>query len=109
MPPRHLYNFIKKYSVTKPTFVVYCAVLSGVLYFFLSTLFGEKGLVELWKLKSRVDNREAAKQELMIKMQVKKNMVEGMNSESLDVDLLDEQARKTLGYAGKNEVVVYQE
>jgi hypothetical protein len=33
----------------------------------------------------------------------------GMNLESLDLDLLDEQARKVLGYAGKNEVVIYRE
>ena len=36
-------------------------------------------------------------------------MVDGMNSNSLDVDLLDEQARRVLGYAGKNEVVIYQD
>jgi cell division protein FtsB len=42
-------------------------------------------------------------------MQAKKNMVDGMNLESLDLDLLDEQARKVLGYAGKNEVVIYRE
>ena len=36
-------------------------------------------------------------------------MVDGMNTNSLDVDLLDEQARKNLGYVGKNEVVIYQD
>ena len=40
-------------------------------------------------------------------MQVKKNMVEGMNVESLDLDLLDEEARRALGYSNKNEVVIY--
>ena len=34
-------------------------------------------------------------------------MVDAMNSDSLDIDLLDEQARKNLGFAGKNEVVIY--
>jgi len=35
-------------------------------------------------------------------------MVEGMNVESLDLDLLDEEARRALGYSNKNEVVIYQ-
>ncbi len=45
----------------------------------------------------------------MTKMQNRQNMVDGMNLDSLDVDLLDEQARKVLGYANKNEVVIYSE
>jgi hypothetical protein len=42
-------------------------------------------------------------------MQAKKNMVDGMSLNSLDLDLLDEESRKVLGYVGKNEVVIYQE
>jgi cell division protein FtsB len=42
-------------------------------------------------------------------MHNKKNMVDKMSTDSLDLDLLDEQSRKVLGYAGKNEVVIYQD
>ncbi len=42
-------------------------------------------------------------------MQEKKNMVDGVSLDSLDLDLLDEQSRKVLGYVGKNEVVIYQD
>lgn len=68
--------------------------------------FGEKGLVTLYSLKKQIENREITKQGLSAKMKAKKNMVDGMNTDSLDIDLLDEQARKTLGYTGKNEVVI---
>ena len=68
--------------------------------------FGQKGLVEFFSLKKQIENKEIAKQGLAAKMQAKKNMVDGMNTDSLDIDLLDEQARKTLGYTGKNEVVI---
>ena len=42
-------------------------------------------------------------------MENKQNMVNGMSVESLDLDLLDEEARKDLGYAGKQEIVIYDE
>ena len=42
-------------------------------------------------------------------MENKQNMVNGMSGESLDLDLLDEEARKDLGYAGKQEIVIYDE
>ena len=35
------------------------------------------------------------------------NMVDGMSLESLDLDLLDEEARKNLGYANEKEIVIY--
>lgn len=42
-------------------------------------------------------------------MEEKQNMVDGMSADSLDLDLLDEQARKDLGYAKKSEIVIYQD
>ena len=65
--------------------------------------------MEFFALKKQIANREAIKQELLTKMQAKKNMVDGISLNSLDLDLLDEQSRKVLGYVGKNELVVYQD
>lgn len=104
-----LYNFVKKHNITKSVFVGYFIGLSAICYFIFCTVFGTKGLLEYNKLKHQVANKEIVKQDLVAKMQVKQNMVEGMNINSLDIDLLDEQARKVLGYAGKNEVIVYQD
>lgn len=42
-------------------------------------------------------------------MEDKQNMVHGMSADSLDLDLLDIEARKDLGYAGKSEIVIYHE
>lgn len=63
----------------------------------------------MMRLQAKVENKEIAKQQLQDKMQAKKNMVDGMSLNSLDLDLLDEESRKVLGYVGKNEVVIYQE
>ncbi len=104
-----LYNFVKKHNITKSLFIGYSIGIAVICYFVFCTLFGQKGYFEYRALRHQVVNKETIKQDLVNKMQAKQNMVEGMNLNSLDLDLLDEQARKVLGYAGKNEVVVYQE
>jgi len=109
MDKNSLYQFVKKHNITKPLFISYCIAFCVILYFTFFTIFSEKGLIQLFVLKKQINNKENIKQELSDKMHAKKNMVDGMNVEALDVDLLDEQARKTLGYAGKNEVIIYQD
>ena len=109
MTRNFLYNFVRRNNITKPLFVGYFIIFSVILYFSFFTIFGDKGLFTLYRLKQEIARKEAAKQELQNKMQAKKNMVEGMNLNALDLDLLDEQSRKTLGYVGKNEVVIYQD
>ncbi|NBV06324.1 MAG: septum formation initiator family protein [Proteobacteria bacterium] len=104
-----LYNFVKKHNITRSLFIIYFAGFAVVLYFASCTIFGSKGLIEYYALKHQVANKESVKAELLSKIQLKQNMVHGMNLKSLDIDLLDEQARKVLGYAGKNEVIVYQD
>ncbi len=107
MKENFLYNFVKKYQISKALFIGYFVAAFTILYFGFFIIFGDKGLIQLFVLKKQIDNKESTKQEVSAKMHAKKNMVDGMKPESLDLDLLDEQARKTLGYAGKNEVVIY--
>jgi cell division protein FtsB len=104
-----LYNFVKENNIKKPQFICYFIALALIIYFIIVTIFGEKGLFFYKSLKSQVQNKEFVKKELIGKMRTKKSMVEGMNLESLDLDLVDEQSRKVLGYVGKSEVVIYQD
>ncbi len=104
-----LYNFVKKHNITKSAFIGYFIGFAVISYFIFCAAFGSKGWLEYQALKLQVSNKESIKQDLLSKIQVKQNMVEGMNLNSLDVDLLDEEARRVLGYAGKNEVIVYQD
>ena len=66
-------------------------------------------MVKYFQLKKELQNKEFVKEGLENKMENKQNMVNGMSVESLDLDLLDEEARKDLGYAGKQEIVIYDE
>ncbi len=65
--------------------------------------------MKYFKLKRELQKKELVKEGLENKMQNKQNMVNGMSADSLDLDLLDEEARKDLGYAGKQEIVIYDE
>ncbi len=109
MKENFLYRFVIKYQISKSLFVSYFIALALIIYFCFFIIFGDKGLITLFVLQNQINNKEISRQEAANKMQNKKNMVDGMKPESLDIDLLDEQARKTLGYAGKNEVIIYQD
>ena len=104
-----LYNFVRRNRINKTTFVSYCVAISTILYFMFVSIFGDKGLVEYYLIKKQVSEIESKKSELQSKIRLKKEMIKGMDYDSLDLDLVDEQSRKTLGYVGKNEIVVYLE
>ena len=104
-----LYKFVKENNINKAQFIFYFIGIALITYFLLTTIFGDKGLFFYQSLKAQVQNKEFVKRDLLNKMRTKKSMVEGMNLESLDLDLVDEQSRKVLGYVGKSEVVIYQD
>lgn len=107
MSVNFFYDFVKKNHITKRQFISYFIALALTLYFLGLMFFGERGLQKLISLQREISKKELTKQELIDSLKTKKAMVEGMNSQSLDLDLLDEQARKVLGYVGNDEVVVY--
>lgn len=103
------YRFVRKYNVSKRLFICYFIALSVILYFLFFTIFGDKGFIKLLELQRIIYNKESIKSEYQEKLKLQKNMVDGMKSKSLDLDLLDEQTRKNLGYVGKNEIVIHEE
>lgn len=96
-----------KFPLTKQLFIAASIAFATVLYFTYYTLFGDKGLVRYFEIKKELQQKELVKQRLVNKMENKQNMVDGMSVKSLDLDLLDEEARKNLGYAKKDEIVIY--
>ncbi|MES2678176.1 MAG: septum formation initiator family protein [Pseudomonadota bacterium] len=100
---------MKTFPITKQIFIATAISLALVLYFIFYALLGDKGVVKYFQLKKELQNKELIKEGLENKMENKQNMVNSMSGESLDLDLLDEEARKDLGYAGKQEIVIYDE
>ena len=74
-------------------------------YFSYHAISGERGLLALIQLSQKI---EEARSQLDIihaeRLKFERN-VRLMRDDSLDLDLLDEQARRLLGYAGKDEKI----
>jgi cell division protein FtsB len=74
---------------------VLCAAMIG--YFGYHMVEGDRGLKAYARLSAEIARAEAAKLERQVKL---------LRSSSLDLDMLDEQARRVLGVIGPDEVVI---
>ena len=72
-----------------------------------NAFFGDKGFFAYRNVLHNFNNLQLTKETLQQTFQAKEKAVEHMNLQSLDLDLVDEQSRKVLGYINKNEVVLY--
>ncbi len=74
-------------------------------YFAFHLVTGERGLLAYVRLKSEMDTK-SAQYELIKKQKLDlATRVGGMRDNSLDLDLLEETARRDLGYSKKDEVI----
>lgn len=87
---------------------VFSALLATVVIFYIvaHTLTGERGLYMLFKQQRRLELVRAELSDVSAKRQRLEHDVSLLRSDSLDLDLVDEQARRYLGYAGKDEIVI---
>jgi cell division protein FtsB len=86
------------------------APLLGVLVLFylcFHAVSGERGVVALFKENSKLARLKTELEKVTAERNVLDAKMRGLSSNSLDLDLLDEQARLVLGLAGKNEVVYF--
>lgn len=104
-----LHKLVNKFGITRHIFLTLVTTLTLLVYFAFYTIFGSKGVINYFTLNKELQKKELIKNDLYNKMQSKQSLVDGMSLKSLDIDLLDEQARKNLGYANKSEVVIYEE
>ena len=74
-------------------------------YFAFHLITGERGLFAYVRLKGEIDEAKHKSEQIAMDKQNLGHRVVGMRAESLDLDLLEEVARKDLGYARKDEVV----
>ena len=103
----YLYNLVDNYQISKRLFIFYFICFSLIIYFLATAFFGNKGFFAYKNVLHSFNDLELNKQTLQHNLQVKSKAVENMNLQSLDLDLVDEQSRKILGYINKNEVVLY--
>lgn len=78
----------------------------SLLYFSYHLFNGDHGLISLVEIKdkiaqSKIDLNNVTSEKLIISH--KTNL---LKEQSLDIDILDEQVRRILGYAGENEKII---
>ena len=89
-------------------YLFFCG-LTGFLmvYFTYYALGGSHGLWAMLKLRSQVAEAQGKLDVVRAERLSMEDRIKGLYSKSLNKDLLDEQARIQLGYAAKDEMVIY--
>ncbi len=80
-------------------------VLSLTAYMSFAALQGEHGLFTLFQVRAQEHQLVADLNRLETDLSELSNRTQRLSTESLDVELLDEQARKVLGLARSDEVI----
>lgn len=79
---------------------------AAIFYLCFHALSGERGLYALFRESHRLEQLKAERETLAKQRAEMEHKVRLLSSSSLDLDLLEEQARLTLGLTGKDEVMV---
>lgn len=83
---------------------LFCVLV--LFYLAFHTVSGERGVFALLRETAKLDTMKSELAEIKAKREVLEKRVKRLSDNSIDLDLLDEQARLVLGVAGKDEVVV---
>jgi len=81
-------------------------VMSLVIYFGYFAIYGNHGLVNWIRLQHEVDLKQADLDRMRGERVALEHRVRLLRPESVDPDLLEEQARARLGLSGPDEVVI---
>ncbi len=97
-------KLFKSFKILEITLSATCIVLC--FYFIIASFNGEFGVAAKYELLAR-EKVLTRKLNLLIEENIAiKNKVERLSDTSLDLELLDQQARKILGMIGENEVII---
>lgn len=79
-----------------------------ITFYFVYHIFqGERGVISWFVLSKKVQDEEEKLKQLLVQKEQIERRVSLLNPNSIDLDLLEELARKLLNYSKKNEIIVY--
>lgn len=100
------YEFTES-RLTKFANVVLATVIIAVIcYMSFSALQGNHGLFRLFQIKSQELRIRSELDDLQQRLAVLENKTQRLSTEHLDIELLDEQARKVLGLGRADEILI---
>lgn len=79
---------------------------SMLFYFAYHTIQGDRGLLSYLRLKQEVKKAEASLAEVRAQREELENRVHRLQPGSLDLDMLEEQARRVLNFAHPDDIVI---
>ncbi len=77
-----------------------------IFYFFIAALQGQMGFFRLLQVRAQIDASTKERDELVAERKSYENLTHRLSNDYLDLDLLDEQARKRLGLVRENEIII---
>ena len=80
-------------------------VIVFLVYFLFYSIYGDRGIISYFKWQHNLTESRAVLDEVKGKKLELEHRVKLLRSESLDPDMLDEQARRVLGVSKENEQV----
>lgn len=87
-------------------FIVSMVCIAIVGYFVMHGVMGERGFIALSQLEYQVSAAKADLQHVQAERQKLEARTKLLRPDGLDLDMLDERARATLGYTKPNEYVI---
>lgn len=99
---RHLQALFSGFRAFLPILVISFAIF----YFLMSALQGNNGLFRFLQLSAQTDILEEELAGLEAERRALENLTNRLSNDFLDLDLLDEQARKRLGYIRDDEIII---
>jgi cell division protein FtsB len=84
-------------------------LLCVLILFYLGfhAVSGERGVFALFKETRKLEQLTTELDNVKSRRELLESKVKRMSNNSLDLDMLDEQAKSTIGFAGKDEVVIF--
>ncbi len=77
-----------------------------VIYFIYHSLNGERGIFAYQRLSKELQTKREILNKLSAEKAQLENKVKLISKDKVDLDMLDELARKKLGLAGKNDIMI---
>lgn len=86
--------------------VIFLSISFFTLYFSVSAITGKRGLLALMSLKQEIEHNKVLLKNVYFEKEKLSNKIFGLYEKSLDLDLLDEQAKSALGYINPHEYMI---
>ena len=99
------YDIRRHLKAAVAPFLCFCAVI----YFGYHTVQGDRGLIAYARLSNEIADAREALAKVHTERAALEHRVSLLRPDSIDRDMLDEQARRVLGYSDPDDVVIYRD